>query len=58
MQAELGVVGLGVWAPWIRDNAKSLAPGSYLFMVGLALIVLGALLEFKMVGDRMPSPEG
>jgi len=57
-QAELGVLGELIWAPWIRTNLKSLGPGSYLLMAGLALVILGALFEFKLLGDEMPGPEG
>lgn len=55
-QALLGVFGGVIWVPWIAERLESLAYGVYLLEAGFAGVVVAALWQFKVVGDRMPPP--
>ncbi len=58
LEAFLGVLGGSLWVPYVVKNVTSLAYGTYFIEGGFALVVLTALWQFKVVGDRMPGSAG
>jgi len=58
LEAFLAVLGGSLWVPYVIKNVNSLAYGTYLIEGGFALVVVAALWQFKVVGDRMPGAAG
>jgi len=56
LQVLLGALGVALWAPWVAMNIQSLAYGAYVIEGGFSLVVVAALWQFKVVGDRMSVP--